>query len=203
MIIQYYNNPILIGGTTIQSRDLKRLEKSQKRRDNLLDKMYKQLIIDMQKIKTPSISSSINFLKRAKKEYEKGNITKSLFNSLMSFLVVTTLAPPQDIAPIIPYANLEPEIYQQKLYIPKPIAPGGRGFTGIMSNPEILLQWHMVPSEKLKFSDKELKKRLKIKNRKRAESSKLEIQKPKLYKDAPKQSKLYKKYAMRQLPVLK
>lgn len=121
----------------------------------------------------------------------------------MSFLVVTTLAPPQDIAPIIPYANLEPEIYQQKLYIPKPIAPGGRGFTGIMSNPEIIFQWHMVPSEKLKFSDKELKKRLKIKNRKRAESSKLEIQKPKLYKDAPKQSKLYKKYAMRQLPVLK
>lgn len=52
MIIQYYNNPILIGGTTIQSRDLKRLEKSQKRRDNLLDKMNKQLI-DMQKIKTP------------------------------------------------------------------------------------------------------------------------------------------------------
>lgn len=71
MIIQYYNNPILIGGTTIQSRDLKRLEKSQKRRDNLLDKMYKQLIIDMQKIKTPSISSSINFLKRAKKSMKK------------------------------------------------------------------------------------------------------------------------------------
>lgn len=72
-----------------------------------------------------------------------------------------TLLPAKDVPGIInigkPIPGLIAEIDNQTPFIVEPIAPGGRGFTGPLSDPNNLLEWHLLPKKKVCLNLKKLK----------------------------------------------
>lgn len=184
------------GSTQLTARDRRRVEKFTERDLALAKKLYNQVIINVNKQTTPSFSTTSKLLNKAYKDFKQGKITRGVYHALLSIINVFSLLPAKDIPGIVnmgvPMPKLVAEINQQAPFIVQPIAPGGRGF-GPLSNPEDLLNWHMIPKKKVLFKDKEIKRmRKRIKGTK-ADPEKLRKLKRKYAENAPKQSQLYKK----------
>ena len=98
---------------------------------------------------------------KSEKDFKKGLITGGVYHALLSLINAFSLLPAKDIPVIVNVGVTMPklvdEINQQVPFFVEAIARGGRGFTGPLSYPNELLNWHMLPKKKYYLTINKLK----------------------------------------------